>query len=120
MKGPQVSVLESRATEIYEENLEKVREHLREQAHPLCSQVGATALPPFRAINHSILLIDELKIYPWRPSRCPEAMHGLWIEKKNAYLKTGRWEMTAARNTCPMLLISKAGTPPRLRVVVDL
>jgi len=47
-------------------------------------------------------------------------MRELWIEKKNAYLKTGRWEMTAARNTCPMLLISKAGTPPRLRVVVDL
>lgn len=26
----------------------------------------------------------------------------------------------AARNTCPMLLIPKAGNPPRLRVVVDL
>jgi len=47
-------------------------------------------------------------------------MRELWIEKKNAYLKTGWWEMTAARNTCPMLLIPKAGTPPRLRVVVDL
>ena len=47
-------------------------------------------------------------------------MRELWIEKKNAYLTTGRWEMTAARNTYPMLLIPKAGTPPRLQVVVDL
>jgi len=32
MKGPQVSVLESRATEVYEENLEKVRKYLQELA----------------------------------------------------------------------------------------
>ena len=65
MKGSQVSVLESRATEVYEENLDKVRRYLYEQARPLCSQVGATALPPFCAINHSIPLINEFKIYPW-------------------------------------------------------
>ena len=47
-------------------------------------------------------------------------MRGLWNEKKNAYLKSGRWKITTAQNTCPMLLIPKAGTPPRLRVVVDL
>jgi len=120
MKGPQVSVLESRATDIYEENLGRVREQLMAEAKPLCSQSGATALPPFRAINHSIPLIDESKIYPWRASRCPEALRPLWVEKKNTYLRTGRWEMTAARNTCPMLLLPKPGSPPRLRVVVDL
>ena len=65
MKGSQVSVLESHATEVYEENLDKVRRYLYEQARPLCSQVGATALPPFCAINHSIPLINEFKIYPW-------------------------------------------------------
>ena len=70
-----------------------------EEAQPLCSQAGATALPPFRAINHSIPLIDETKIYPWRPSRCPEALRPLWVEKKNTYLNSGRWEMSAARNT---------------------
>ena len=120
MKGPQVSVLESRATEVYEENLEKTRKYLCELARPLCLEGGATALPPFRAINHSIPLIDESKIYPWRQSKCPEAMRGLWIEKKNTYLDSGRWKITTAQNTCPMLLIPKAGTPPRLRVIVDL
>jgi len=120
MRGPQVSVLESRATEVYEDSLERVRERLRELAQPLCSQAGATALPLLRAINHSIPLIDEGKIYPWRPSKCPEALRPLWIEKKNSYLKSRRWELTTARNTCPMLLITKPGTPIRLRVVVDL
>ena len=120
MKGPQVSILESRATDVYEENLGKVREWLMADAKPLCSQAGATALPLFWAINHSIPLIDEGKIYPWHPSRCPEALRLLWIEKKNTYLKSGRWEMTATRNTCPMLLLPKPGSPPRLHVVVDL
>jgi len=111
MKGTQVSVLESRATEVYEESLERVRQKLRDLARLLCSQAGATALPPLRAINHTIPLIDEGKIYPWRPSKCPEALRPLWIEKKNTYLKSGRWELTTARNTCPMLLIPKPGTP---------
>ncbi|KIN96997.1 hypothetical protein M404DRAFT_32735 [Pisolithus tinctorius Marx 270] len=65
MKGEQVSTLESRATEIYHESIERARQHLQELAKPLCSQVGATALPPFRAINHEIPLIDEKKVYPW-------------------------------------------------------
>ena len=120
MRGAQVSVLELRATEVYEEGLEQVRECLRELAQLLCSQAGATTLPPLRALNHSIPLIDEGKIYPWRPSKCPEALRPLWIEKKNLYLKSRRWELTTARNTCPMLLILKPGTPTRLRVVVDL
>jgi len=93
---------------------------MRKLAQPLCSQAGATVLPPLRAINHSIPLIDESKIYPWRPSKCPEALRHLWIEKKNSYLKSGRWELTTTRNTCPMLLITKLGTPTRLCVVVDL
>jgi len=65
MKGPQVSGLESCATEVYEENLEKTRKYLCKLARPLCLEGGATALPPFHAINHSIPLIDESKIYPW-------------------------------------------------------
>ncbi|KIO06696.1 hypothetical protein M404DRAFT_66349, partial [Pisolithus tinctorius Marx 270] len=74
MRGKQVSTLESRATEIYYESIERAKKYLQELAKPLCSQVGATALPPFRVINHEIPLIDEKKIYPWRPSRCPEAL----------------------------------------------
>jgi len=120
MRGTQVSMLESWATEVYEDSLERVRERLHELTQPLCSQAGATVLPPLRAINHSIPLIDEGKIYPWRLSKCPEALRPLWIEKKNSYLKSGCWELTTTHNTCPMLLITKPGTPIQLRVVVDL
>ena len=81
-----------------------------------------TGFPPLRAINHTIPLIDEKTTYPWRPSRCPEAFRSQWAEKRDAYLKSGRWEITSAGNTVPMLLIPKPGTkdPVLLRTVVDL
>ena len=46
-------------------------------------------LPPFRAINHEIPLIDVNNIYPWRPSRCPEA-YGLRRRKLTLSLDAGR------------------------------
>ena len=42
-------------------------------------------------------------------------------KKGDAYIKSGRWKITSARNTVPMLLIPKPGTkPPELQTVVDL
>ena len=55
------------------DEVEAAREELRRYAEPLCKEVGETDLPPLRAINHTIPLIDENKTYPWCPSRCPEA-----------------------------------------------
>ena len=104
-----------------DQSIEDAREELRRYAEPLCKEMSETDLPPLRAINHTIPLIDESKTYPWRPSRCPEAFRAQWTEKKDAYIKSGRWNITSAGNTVPMLLIPKPGTnPPRLRVVVDL
>jgi hypothetical protein len=68
-----------------------------------------------------IPLIDEAKIYPWRPSKCPEVFREQWAEKRDAYLKSGCWKITSAGNTVPMLLIPKPRTSPvQLRTVVDL
>ena len=104
-----------------EQSIENAREELREYAEPLCREMSETDLPPLRAINHTIPLIDEMKTYPWRPSRCPEAFRAQWTEKRDAYIKSGRWKITSAGNTVPMLLIPKPGTnPPLLRTVVDL
>ena len=92
-------------------------------AEPLCRKVEETELPPLRAINHTIPLIDENKVYSWRPSRCLEVFRTQWNEKRDAYLKSGRWKMTTARNTVPMLLIPKPHKPknaPELRTVFDL
>jgi len=119
LKGSGVTTLESRAAEVFHEELEKARELLKTLAQPICGDAANTALPPLRVINHMIPLIDETKIYPWRPSRCPEALWPQWIAKRQAYLATGRWQMTSAANTVPMLLIKKTGSD-KLRTVIDL
>ena len=50
-------------------------------------------------------------------------MRAQWVEKRDAYIRTGRWKVTNAGNTVPMMLIpkpSKSGELPRLRTVFDL
>ncbi|PSR74038.1 hypothetical protein PHLCEN_2v10177, partial [Hermanssonia centrifuga] len=126
LQGKQVRVLESRAADLLHNKLERVRETLRDYAQPIASNdASETPLPPLRVINHRILLKDPQKVYHWRPSKCPEALRPLWTKKRDAYLKSGRWKMSSARNTCPMLLLTKPGTgirdiAPRLRTVFDL
>ena len=97
------------------QDLEKACEELRQYADPLCKDIAETDLPPLRDINHTIPLIDEERMYQWRPSKCPEMFREQWSEKRDAYIKSGRWKVTSARNTVPMLLIPKPGTkPPQL------
>lgn len=125
IEGKQLRVLESRAAELLESHLEVARCELREYAAPICKEASDSPLPPLRAINHTIPLKDEGKVYSWRPSRCPDALRALWCEKRDAYLLSGRWRMVNARNASPMLLLKKPGTgvadiPARLRVVCDL
>jgi hypothetical protein len=101
--------------------LQRARDELIEYAKPICKSAEETGLPPLRTINHPFLLIDEDEILPWRPSRCPEPLTELWDEKRRIYLKNGRWEITNASNTDPMLLIPKVNSDAlKLRVVVDL
>ncbi|KAG2061438.1 hypothetical protein BDR06DRAFT_978924 [Suillus hirtellus] len=54
MKGKQVTTLESRMSEVYEENLDKVCAQLNELARPLCAKVSEMNLSPLRVINHTI------------------------------------------------------------------
>ncbi|KAI0360062.1 hypothetical protein OH77DRAFT_1446932, partial [Trametes cingulata] len=103
-------VVESRAADIQEERLERARTLLREYAAPICREASDAPFPPLRAINHTIPLKDPTKVYGWRPSKCPDALRPAWIEKRDAYLKSGRWRMSSARNTSPMLLLTKPGT----------
>ena len=92
------------------EKISAAREELNQYAIPLCREVDETELPPLRDINHMIPLIYESKTYPWRPSRCPEAFRKQWAEKRDAYLKLRRREVTPSGNTVPMLLIPKPYT----------
>lgn len=95
---------------LHEGNLEKVRKELREYAEPLCRTAEETPLPPLWAINHTIPLIDEIKVYHWHPSRCPKPLCEQWNAKRAAYVKTGCWKLSASGNAAPMLLIYKPDT----------
>ena len=92
-------------------NIDRAWKFLLEYADPLCKDASETELLPLRVINHTIPLIDENKLYSWHPLWCPEALRSWWVEKKNAYLKTGHWEITNASNTIPMLLVIKPRKP---------
>ncbi|KAJ3518583.1 hypothetical protein NMY22_g13602 [Coprinellus aureogranulatus] len=123
MKGTGVKVLSSQAMSTYEDALEKARRDIMVYAEPICKKAGETPLPPLRKINHRIPIIDKNKTYHWRASKCPEPLIPQWVEKRNEYVKTGRWVPCTSYNTVPMLCIpkpTKPGEPPKLRTVFDL
>ena len=122
MKGPEVTTITSAAADLLNEGLDQVRSKLREEAEDLCPDTSMTALPPFRAVNHRIPLVDESKLYRFRPSRCPEAFRDQWRKKKDAYLNSGRWRTSTGHNAIPLLMIPKPSTTngqPTLRMVFD-
>ncbi|KAG5635402.1 hypothetical protein H0H81_011394, partial [Sphagnurus paluster] len=122
MSGEGVTCLASRSMALYQENLECIHKELREYAQPICKKASETPLPPLQAINHEIPLINPDLVYPWHPARCPEAMCAQWAKKRDAYIKSGRWEVTSNGNAMTMLLIpkpGKPGEPQKLRTAVD-
>ncbi len=61
--------------------------------------------------------MDEARVYSFCPSKCPEKFWDQWASKRNAYLLTGCWRVSTARNSSPLLLIPKIDDNTRLRVV---
>jgi len=122
MKGPEVATITSAAADLLNEGLDDIRNMLRREAEDLCPDTSKTALPPFRDVNHTIPVIDEKKIYHFRPSKCPDAFREQWRKKKNAYLETGRWRTATGHNAIPLLMIPKMSSSsdqPTLRTVFD-
>ena len=122
MKGPEVTTILSAATDLLNQGLDEIREELKKEAKDLCPDTSMTELPPMKVINHSIPLIDEDKKYHYRPSRFPEALRKQWLEKRSAYLKTGRWRTVTGHNPILMLMLPKPSTKdglPTLRTVFD-
>ena len=122
MKGPEITTIPSAAAEVLNEGLDEIRRELRKEAEDLCPDTLKMDLPPMRAINHLIPLIDEHKKYHYRPSKCPEAFRKQWLEKRSAYLKTERWHTVTGHNPIPMLMIPKmlsSNGLPTLRTVFD-
>ncbi|OCH83887.1 hypothetical protein OBBRIDRAFT_815674 [Obba rivulosa] len=109
LEGRSIRTLESHTVDLFGDQLEEARRYLQEYAAPICKEAQDSPLPLLWEINHTIPLKDEFKIYTWRPSKCPDALRAAWVEKCDAYLKSGRWRMTSACNTAPMLLLWKPG-----------
>lgn len=99
----------------------RLREELTVYAMDICKEAVETPLPPLRAINHVIPLLDDSKVYAWRPSKCPEALKPLWRAKRDDYVRTGRWEFHSGTNSVPMIILKKPMKDGslRLRTVLD-
>ncbi|KAG8693823.1 hypothetical protein FRC09_010274 [Ceratobasidium sp. 395] len=93
------------STELYEEAIKERREALRRYGADLCKSMAETPLPLFRAINHTIPLIDPTKKY-----------------HTSAYLNTGRWEFCPGINAIPMLIMMKKSKDGKMavRTVLDM
>ncbi|KIK04948.1 hypothetical protein K443DRAFT_4142 [Laccaria amethystina LaAM-08-1] len=111
MKGNGVTKLSSGAMSVVQENLQHACEDFIEYATPLCIDETTAPLLPLRKINHRIPIIDQNKSYKYCPSCCPDVLKPLWNEKRDAYLKNGRWRPTTSFNTTPMLFLRKPGKP---------
>ena len=73
MKGPEITTITLAAADLLNEGLHNIRKLLRQEAEDLCPETSKTALPPMQAVNHSIPLINERRIYHFHPSKCLEA-----------------------------------------------
>ncbi|TFK17822.1 hypothetical protein FA15DRAFT_604354, partial [Coprinopsis marcescibilis] len=91
------------------DEIQQARDELMAYAQSICKSALVTPLPPLWKLNHRIPLIDPEKRYQLRRARCPEPLKKQWLEKRNAYIKTGRWVSTTSYNAVPMLYITKPG-----------
>ncbi|KAF8752463.1 hypothetical protein RHS01_07674 [Rhizoctonia solani] len=121
LDGEQVIQINSLSADIVGLRMAELRDMLRDEAANVCKpKDGNTPLPPFRAINHRIPLIDGQKTYRFRPSRCPEALKGQFESKAREYLGSGRWKHSTGSNAIPMLFIPKKKDGSiELRTVLD-
>ncbi|KAF9254382.1 hypothetical protein L218DRAFT_886462, partial [Marasmius fiardii PR-910] len=74
-------------------------------------------LPPFRAINHRIQLVDERKRYHYYMPRCPDYLKPEFNEKLSHYTRAGWWVESTVEQAAPMLCIPKKNG--KLRTIVS-
>ncbi|KAJ8089345.1 hypothetical protein PM082_014593 [Marasmius tenuissimus] len=65
MVGEGVVELLSSAADVVEDNLDHIRAQLLSEIQDMCKPESEIELPPFRAINHRIHIIDKEKQYPF-------------------------------------------------------
>lgn len=76
-------------------------------------------LPPFRSVNHEIVLIDPaLKNRP-RSYPMPNRFTTQWLAHRQLYVSSGRWSPAALDSACAMFAIPKKD-PAEARFVINL
>ena len=74
-------------------------------------------MPPLRAINHGIPLINPNLKIRHQPPKCPEPLRDKLLEKVERYLKAGWWERTDIPSTAPLMIVLKKDGS--IRTVID-
>src|ERR1700736_2530345 len=97
-------------------DIPRLREQWFEEYSDLLGPIPLV-LPPWREINHHILLMDDSIRYNYHLPRCPEALEQELREKIDRYVTAGWWEMKAVYQAPPLLCVPKKNG--RLRTVVD-
>ncbi|KAJ7808641.1 hypothetical protein B0H14DRAFT_3482147 [Mycena olivaceomarginata] len=92
LEGDTMVKIISAAAEVLDGRYEDLRRKIRAEVADLCQDPAQTALPPFRAVNHIIPIIDDTKA------------------KKEVYLRSGRWRIATGTNAIPMLILKKTST----------
>ena len=70
LEGKRIWILQSYAADVLRDQLQAARTELQKYAAPICKEANDSPLPLLHAINHSIHLIDESKVYSWCLSKC--------------------------------------------------
>ena len=74
IQAPYVITLESQTATLEKDKIEQYWTQLQDYAHDIYKEAIDTPLPPLRLINYIIPLLDENKVYSWRPLKCPKAL----------------------------------------------
>ena len=101
-----VKEIEAGKLKFTDDDIPRLRDRWMEICQDIMSGVPEK-MPPIRAVNHRIPLIDEKMLYHYHLPRCPDAMKPQLSEKIQKYVRAGWWEPVQTNQAAPMLCIPK-------------
>jgi FtsZ-binding cell division protein ZapB len=95
-----------RASEHTEEELANLRQGWHDRYQEILQGVPEE-LPPLRAVNHEINLIDPNKKYNYHLPRCPASVQEEFQAKLNRYINTEWWVPATGLQAAPLMCVPK-------------
>jgi 1,2-phenylacetyl-CoA epoxidase catalytic subunit len=95
-----------RATKIDEEELANLRQGWHDKYQDILQGVPEE-LPPLRAVNHEINLIDPNKKYMYNLPRCPSSVRNEFQHKLNRYVNAQWWVPATGTQAAPLMCVPK-------------